>query len=257
MKNRNSTQQNWEKFWSRKQQIEDVYSNVDRIIQGLKRVIDIKDKKILEVGAGSARDSFALVQEGAQVYVLDYSPAAIHIIHELNKKNNETVHPILADAFRMPLADESVDIVFHQGLLEHFKNPAELLRENVRVLKKGGILLVDVPQTFHIYTVIKHILIFLNKWFAGWETQFTINQLKQLIEDTGVRVIYQYGNWMQPSLFYRMTREVLLLFRIKLPLYPKGIKPLRRLREKIRNRLITSRCAFYTFLDIGVIGKKE
>ena len=253
---RDSTKQTWDYFWERKQQVEDVYSNVDRIINNLKQITHLKNKKVLEVGAGTARDSFELVREGANVYVLDYSPLAMKIISRLNQSRQENICPILGDAFSMPIADESFDIVFHQGLLEHFTEPLKILAENVRVLKKGGILLVDVPQKYHVYTLIKHILIFFNKWFAGWETEFTINQLQQLVEQTGVTVIFRYGAWMRPSLFYRIIREILLKTKIKLPLYPQGFKPVRKIRDAAQKRFITSNWSFYTFLDIGIIAKK-
>ena len=82
---RGSSQQNWDEFWNRKQQVEDVYSNVGRIFNNLNNVINLKGKRILEVGAGTARDRFAFVKAGAQVYVLDYSPAAIAIISRLTQ----------------------------------------------------------------------------------------------------------------------------------------------------------------------------
>jgi len=90
-----------------------------------------------------------------------------------------------ANAFKIPVPDATFDIVFHQGLLEHFKDPLPLLEEQFRVLKPGGFLLVDVPQRYHIYTVIKHTLIFLNKWFAGWETEFSIGRLTKLLTQSG------------------------------------------------------------------------
>jgi len=252
-----SSQKNWDDFWERKHQVKDVYSNMERIISKLEQVVDLKEKKILEVGAGTARDSFSLVNRGAHVFVLDYSPTAMAIISRLNQEYPVNVHPIQADAFQIPAADESFDIVFHQGLLEHFHDPSKILQENVRVLKKGGLLLVDVPQKFHIYTVIKHILIFFDKWFAGWETEFTIRQLQRLVEKEGVRVVLSYGSWMRPSLFYRMMREALLKVNLKLPLYPKSFSWARRIRDAIRNRFMKTNWAFYTFLDIGVIAQKE
>lgn len=255
--NRKSTKKNWDDFWTRKQQVEEVYSNVERIISNLKQVTDLAGKRILEVGAGTARDSFQLTREGAKVYVLDYSEQAMQIVSRLDAENNSKIYPILADAFNVPADDETFDIVFHQGLLEHFKDPLPLLTENVRVLKKGGYLLVDVPQRFHFYTVIKHILIFFNKWFAGWETEFSIGELTKLIEKSDAHVVLRYGNWMRPSLFYRIIRESMLKINIKLPLYPTGIPLIRNLRNATRNRFIRSKLAYYTFLDIGVIAKKK
>jgi len=254
--NRASTLKNWENYWEQKQEVEDVYSNIDRIVDQISAITDLKSKKVMEIGAGTGRDSFPFLKQGAEVYVLDYSPAAIRIISRLNAENSIKVNAILGDAFSIPVADNSMDIVFHQGLLEHFKDPLTLLKENVRVLKPGGLLLVDVPQKYHYYTVIKHILIALGKWFAGWETQFSINELKKLAEESGVQVISQYGSWKRPSLMYRIVREILLKIGIKLPLYPKGCRLIRSVRDKLRDKMSKQRWAYYTFLDIGIVARK-
>jgi ubiquinone/menaquinone biosynthesis C-methylase UbiE len=257
MAKKKSTIEHWERFWKNKKQIEEVYSNDDRIYLNLSKVTHLKFKKILEVGAGSARDSFQLAEQQATVYVLDYSPQALHIVKNLNDQSKSGVYLIQGDAFQIPIPDETLDIVFHQGLMEHFKDPLPLLKENFRVLKPGGLLLVDVPQRYHVYTIIKHILIFFNKWFAGWETEFSIGQLKSLLEQSGFNVRHQYGRWMRPSLFYRILREVLKKINIRLPLYPNGFTFTKNLRDRLRDKFSSKRWAFYTFLDIGVIGQKK
>jgi ubiquinone/menaquinone biosynthesis C-methylase UbiE len=257
MSSKQSSITHWEKFWKDKEQIEEVYSNEDRIYLNLRKVTELRDKKILEVGAGSGRDSFHLAQENAMVYVLDYSPQALKIVNNLNDQSDVSVYLIQGDAFQIPIPDETLDIVFHQGLMEHFTDPLPLLNEHFRVLKPGGFLLVDVPQRYHIYTLIKHILIFFNKWFAGWETEFSIGQLKKLMKQSDFVVRHEYGRWMRPSLFYRMIREVLKKIKIRLPLYPTGLNYTTKLRDWLRDRFLTKRWAFYTFLDIGVIGQKK
>ncbi|OQX95947.1 hypothetical protein B6I21_02775 [candidate division KSB1 bacterium 4572_119] len=257
MAGKNSTWEHWEKFWDKKQDINQVYSNDDRIYLNLKKITAFKNKKVLEVGAGSGRDSFQIADDNATVFVLDYSPKSLEIIQQLNSNNKSHIHCIQADAFKMPIPDNYFDIVFHQGLLEHFRDPLPLLRENHRILKPGGLLLVDVPQRYHFYTVIKHILIFINKWFAGWETEFSINELKNLMRKAGFKTKGEYGNWMRPSLFYRMLREALGKIKINLPLYPKGFKVTRKTRDIIRNRFSEKKISYYTYLDIGVIGQKK
>jgi len=257
MASKQSTLDHWEKFWQEKTHIDEVYSNDDRIYLNLKKVTGLKGKKILEVGAGSGRDSFQLARDDATVFVLDYSPGALKIVKNLKDQLGTTVYLIQGDAFQVPVPDETFDVVFHQGLLEHFKDPLLLLKENHRILKRGGFLLVDVPQRYHVYTIIKHILIFFNKWFAGWETEFSIGQLKKLMHRSGFEVLHEYGSWMQPGLFYRIVREVLKKVNIKLPLYPPGFAWTRKLRSRIRQKLINKRWAFYTFLDIGVVARKK
>ncbi len=256
MTKKQSTLNHWEKFWQEKTQIDEVYSNEDRIYRNLNVVTDFAGKRILEVGAGSGRDSFQLAQDNAMVYVLDYSSRALGIISKLNEQHGRPLILIQADALQLPFADGTLDIVFHQGLMEHFNDPGRLLSEQYRVLKPGGLLLVDVPQRYHIYTLIKHILILLNRWFAGWETEFSINQLKRLVGKAGFRVVHQYGRWMRPSLFYRMMREMLKKLGVRLPLYPARIPLVSQLRQRLRRALAQQSWAFYTFLDIGVVAQK-
>lgn len=161
------------------------------------------------------------------------------------------------DTFQLPFKDGSFDIIFHQGLLEHFRHAqAEaLLKENIRVLKQGGLLCVDVPQRYHIYTLIKTFLIAINKWFAGWERSFSVPELKKEMERLGLTTVHIYGEWMYPSLFYRASREALLKFGLKLPLTPK-IPVLFSIRKAVRDALKDSPIAYYTALSMGVIGKK-
>ncbi|MFZ5518609.1 MAG: methyltransferase domain-containing protein [Candidatus Zhuqueibacterota bacterium] len=257
MAERKSTREHWEKFWREKEQIEDVYSNEERIYHNIKPFTPIKNKRILEVGAGSARDSFQFAHDQAMVYVLDYSPQALAIVRKLNAQSPAKLNLIQSDAFHIPVPDNTFDIVFHQGLLEHFRDPRPLIQENFRVLKPGGLLLIDVPQRYHVYTLIKHILILLNRWFAGWETEFSIRELKNLMQQQGFAIKFCYGRWMRPSLFYRIMREAMKKLNIRLPLYPEGFPWTRRLRDYLRCKFIEKRWAFYTFLDIGVIGQKQ
>jgi SAM-dependent methyltransferase len=157
----------------------------------------------------------------------------------------------------MPFRDASIDVVFHQGLLEHFRDPLPLLRENVRVLAPDGVLLVDVPQRFHLYTVLKHLLIALGRWFAGWETEFTIGELEGLMREAGVTVTRRYGSWMVPGLLYRSIRVVLLRSRVaRLPLYPPPVPVLSRLASAARDRFRKTRMSFYTYFVIGALGRK-
>lgn len=254
-----SHRSHWESFWHEKQDVSEVYSNANRIVRNLSAITDLKGKKILEIGAGTGRDSFPLVERGAEVVQLDYAENSLRILKKLADEYRIHVAIVGGDAFRLPFRDNSFDIVFHQGLLEHFRKPQAdaLLKENVRVLKPGGLLLVDVPQRYHIYTVVKHILIALNKWFAGWERSFSIVELRSLLIRLGVSPLYSYGEWMYPSFFYRVTREVLKKAGILLPLYPKTLKLLSRLRAQVRQAFWRTPLLLYTGISIGVIARKQ
>jgi ubiquinone/menaquinone biosynthesis C-methylase UbiE len=256
---RKSTKRNWDSFWKSKNDIHEVYSNADRILRNLSAITDLTGKRVLEIGAGTGRDSFGLVRLGAEVVQLDYSEASLELIRRLRDNERIRVQLIQADAFNLPFPDGSFDVVFHQGLLEHFreKDAQRLLAENVRVLRRGGLLLVDVPQRYHIYTIIKHILILFNRWFAGWEREFSIGELRKLMKAQGLIIIHSYGEWMYPSLFYRMLRGTLQKLGVRLPMYPKIGGRLTNLRWRIRERAWRWPLVLYTAVSIGVLGQKR
>lgn len=249
--------EHWDTFWEEKKEIKEVYSNSDRVVRNLVKVTDVRGKKILEIGAGTGRDSFPLVELGADVYQLDYSMNSLKIMKKIADEEKMNVTIIGGDTFSLPFKDGTFDIIFHQGLLEHFRHEkAEaLLKENIRVLKKGGLLCVDVPQRYHIYTLVKTFLIAINKWFAGWERSFSVPELKKEMERLGLVTVRTYGEWMYPSLFYRASREALLKFGLKLPLNPK-IPVLTTVRKAVRDAVKDTPVAYYTALSMGVIGKK-
>ncbi len=255
---RKSTEAHWSRFWRERAAIEDVYPTEGKVVEEILGSGPVSGKRVLEVGAGSGRDSVTLAGAGAVSILLDYSAASLEVARGVASRAGTRVHLVRADALRMPFRDGTFQVVFHQGLLEHFRDPMPLLRENVRVLGSGGVLLVDVPQRFHLYTVLKHFLIALGTWFAGWETEFTIGELEGLMRRAGVTVIRRYGDWMVPGLFYRSLRVVLLRSRVaRLPLYPPPVPVVSRVLSFARERFRKTRVSFYTYFVIGALGRKE
>lgn len=247
----------WEKFWSRDRDIKKVYSNEGRVYQNLSKIVDVRGKRVLEVGSGSGRDSLQLKEEGADCFVLDYTTTPLELVRSQLSEGEAAPFLICGDALALPLKDDSIDIVFHQGLMEHFREPGPLLEENRRVLRRGGFLLVDVPQRYHVYTLLKIILIRLNRWFAGWETQYSIRELERIMENHRMELVHSYGDWMSPNIVYRLLREALFFVGIELPLYPKSpFRSIRTMVDRAGEWLRKKRISFYSFHVIGVIGRK-
>ena len=56
------------------------------------------------------------------------------------------------DVRALPLADGAVSVVLSGGLLEHFREPAPVIREMARVLRPGGLFYADiVPRKPSLY----------------------------------------------------------------------------------------------------------
>jgi SAM-dependent methyltransferase len=253
---RESTPQHWERYWQEREEIDDVYSNEDRIRRQLE-TLELEGVWVMEVGAGSGRDSLALARRGARVVVLDYTRSSFGVIRKQARDLGVEVLAVCADARAMPFPEGSFALVFHQGLMEHFRDPLPLLRENGRILRPGGHLLVDVPQRYHVYTAGKHLMILLNRWFAGWETEYSPAELEGLVRRSGLEVVRTYGEWMVPGFFYRSVRYALMRAGlVTLPKYPREIWPFAQLGKGIRGWLRGRRIGLYTCAMIGTLGRK-
>lgn len=253
---RSSEKKHWEEFWSSSPGLDDVYANDGRVVAFLVSKMDVRGKRVLEVGAGTGRDSVDLAARGAEVWTLDYSEHALRIMREASGAGSsaqEDLRIISGDARSLPFRDDSFDVVFHQGLLEHFRDPLSVLGENHRVLKKGGRLLVDVPQRYHYYTLMKHALMALDRWFAGWETEFSLGELSALMREAGFEIEGAYGENLFPPVWYRGVRRVALKAGVRLPMHPAP--GLVRARDAAR-AAVPLRVRLSTSMVIGVLGRK-
>jgi SAM-dependent methyltransferase len=247
-----SEKKHWDDYWAASRELADVYANDNRIVEFLSPRLQMRGKRVLEVGAGSGRDSDAIAAMGAEVWTLDYSEESLRLMGD-NLRHPVTI--VCGDALSLPLRSDSFDLVFHQGLLEHFRDPGLLLAENHRILKPGGYLLVDVPQRYHYYTLAKHALMLVDRWFAGWETEFSAGELAGLMAKQGFEIEGMYGSNLYPPIWYRGVRRVALNAGVRLPMFPLGSPAMQSLRRTLRGA-VPERARLNTSMVIGCLGRK-
>ncbi len=100
---------------------------------------NLKNKKVLDVGAGTGRLSLLLAQVGTQVTALDLSAEMLKILKNKDKK----IATVVGDAENLPFENDTFDIVTAAFLIVHLKDPLTFFDEAYRVLKDGGILAVS------------------------------------------------------------------------------------------------------------------
>jgi len=96
------------------------------------------NKKVLEVGCGRGSLSAYFSDAGYDVTLLDMSSRAIELARKAFYKNKLEANFVVNDCLNMKFEKNTFDIIFSIGLLEHFENIDEVIKEQVRVLKKGG-----------------------------------------------------------------------------------------------------------------------
>jgi demethylmenaquinone methyltransferase/2-methoxy-6-polyprenyl-1,4-benzoquinol methylase len=80
------------------------------------------------------------------VYGLDQSPHQLAKAYEKFGKTDGPVTFQLGDAERLPLADDTFDVVWSSGAIEYWPNPVATLGELRRVARPGGQVLVVGPN---------------------------------------------------------------------------------------------------------------
>jgi ubiquinone/menaquinone biosynthesis C-methylase UbiE len=92
--------------------------------------------EFLDLGCGTGRYSEALaVRFDARVTAVDPSEK---MLAQARKKATGRVRYERGSGELLPLADESVDVVFMSMVFHHFREPVQVVRECHRVLKPGG-----------------------------------------------------------------------------------------------------------------------
>ena len=109
------------------------FTNMKKTVQG---------KKILDVGCFTG-DFLVLMKEiGADVYGLELQDDAVEIA---NKKLSGRVKS--ADVMTSTFPNLDFDIITLLGIVEHVTDPIKLIRRSTDLLKKGGILMIQTPNS--------------------------------------------------------------------------------------------------------------
>lgn len=113
----------------------------DRLERCLGGFDAVYGKRVLEAGCGAGRFTEILLAEGAQVFACDISVAV-----EANMENSGDrpgYFVCQADIRKLPVADQSFDVVMCLGVIQHTPDPDETIRVLTSHLKPGGMLVID------------------------------------------------------------------------------------------------------------------
>jgi ubiquinone/menaquinone biosynthesis C-methylase UbiE len=103
----------------------------------------LRGRRILDYGCGPADFGLWLAAEGAQVTLLDLSPAAIELALRRAHASTVAVRGIAADASRLDMfADGEFDLVFACAALHHTLKYPGALEELARIMRPGARLVL-------------------------------------------------------------------------------------------------------------------
>ncbi len=95
--------------------------------------------RALEVGCGRGSLSCYFSDAGYDCTLVDLSESVVDIAREIFEKNSLEAQFLVGDANNLDFEDNSFDVIYSIGLLEHFDELEATLSEQIRVLDDGGI----------------------------------------------------------------------------------------------------------------------
>ncbi|MFA7141689.1 MAG: class I SAM-dependent methyltransferase [Candidatus Paceibacterota bacterium] len=216
---------NWEEEFKRGDNIEtyqeignywwvDCYKDIDL---KLRKSVPIKKyMKVLECGSGTGNSSLLLANDVKHVVLLDQSKNAIRSSKKLAEYYNvKNIDFINGDIFKMPFSNESFNLCWNIGVLEHYniERAKKIILEMRRVTKKGGYMCIGVPNFKSLAIIrarllssslLKPITSSIDGYRLDDERKYTISQFKDIfldLEKNGIffnNISYHYAGSFLP-----------------------------------------------------------
>jgi len=133
--------------WRKKRIWQEKYQQ--EMIEKLRKLFgDLQNKKILDLGCGMGGLLVALNLEGIDAIGLEpnHDYCEITELRGQRYKIDSKVHE--AHGENMPFGNHYFDVIICKDVLEHCKNPQQLLKESYRVLKPKGQMYVTATNRF-------------------------------------------------------------------------------------------------------------
>ena len=163
----------------------------------------------LEIGCGLGFLGEELAREGWFFIGIDFSINSLRMLKQrLTDRGIDNYFLVHGDILSLPIRDDSLDLVYGGGVIEHFKNTRCVLAHIFRALKTGGVHSIPSPiliseifsiarvgAGFPTIPVLRQLSEFVHlkllggkHMIFGYELQFTRVQLRTLHSEVGFRI---------------------------------------------------------------------
>lgn len=159
-------------FW--KEVVKDISARVERSSFGdygaAVKIADQyrKNNRVLDVGCGDGRFLRALKAKGWNEFGVEVAPEAVDYARDVFKLN--IIRGMIED---INFPDDYFDVVSMWGVIEHLRNPQQVLRKVHNILREEGLLLLYTPNALSLF----HKLARLSYLSSGGTIKYPLRRL--------------------------------------------------------------------------------
>ncbi len=181
----------------------------------VKQHLPLQNAKVLDIGCGGGLFLSLLKRQGSEVIGIELSDSRAQYA---KSKHGLEIHkrPIESEFWQKGYANH-FDAVTLWDVIEHVNFPMQTLQSAAKVLRQGGLLLIDTPcrdSFYHRFGELTYRLsggrfpTFLNAMYSshlfGHKQIFSTDEMKQLFESVGFEVIdlHKFHELSFPYEFY-------------------------------------------------------
>ena len=166
---------------------------------------NFKDKRVFDPGCGLGFFSAICQNKGANVFAMD---VGTNLIAKTREKSDSLC--AVGSVLHIPFKDNFFDLIICTEVIEHTPDPMKSIPELHRVLKKGGLLVLTVPNKFWKFSEIVARKLKIRP-YLGFENWVGYTDLKKQVIHSGFNIEKQFGFNLFP-LFYKPFFSVLDFF---------------------------------------------
>lgn len=131
-----------------------LYSDIDKVYAGHFNLKQKKrnNRKVLDVGMGFGFDLIRKYREGYDCYGIDFDKKRVDKTMKMFQEHGMQAVLKVGSATKIPFGSNFFDEVICSHVIEHVKDDRKCLDEIHRVLRRGGLLHLRVPNIHNLHT---------------------------------------------------------------------------------------------------------
>jgi 2-polyprenyl-6-hydroxyphenyl methylase/3-demethylubiquinone-9 3-methyltransferase len=202
------------KWWDSTSEFKPLHDINPLRVDFIKSKVDLKGKRVLDIGCGGGILAESLAREGAEVTGIDQGEKVIKIakLHSLESQLNINYEQINIENF-IKKNKHKFDVITCLEMLEHVPDPASVIKACSQILKPDGKLFLSTinrnPKSF-LFAIIgaEYILKLLPKGTHTYEKFITPSELRDYCNQSNLKFNDLIGMTYNPIFkTYRLEKD--------------------------------------------------